>query len=120
ERVELLASLLGADQRNVIVDAGAQTSRLATLLCDAATESLLVLRPCYLALRRAKHHPGRATGIVLVQEPGRTLRGKDVSAVLGLPIRAEVGWDTAIARAIDAGLLVTRMPRNLARPLATL
>jgi Flp pilus assembly CpaE family ATPase len=120
ERVELLVSLLAQDQRNVVVDAGADASELSTLLCEAASESFLVLRPCYLALRRAKQHPRRATAVVLVNEPGRTLRAKDVSAVLGLPVRVVVEWDTAVARAVDAGLLATRLPRSLAKPLATL
>ncbi|MFV1990414.1 MAG: hypothetical protein ACC652_06705 [Acidimicrobiales bacterium] len=120
DRIELLASLLAQDQRNVIVDAGTEASELSSLLCEAATESLLVLRPCYLALRRAKQHPRRATAVVLVSEPGRTLRAKDVSAVLGLPVLVEVDWDTAVARAVDAGLLVTRLPRSLGKPLAVL
>jgi hypothetical protein len=79
--------------------------------------SLLVLRPCYLALRRAVAAPFRPSGVVLVREPGRALTRRDVEAVLGVPVRAEVDVDPAIARAVDAGLLTARLPRGLERAL---
>jgi hypothetical protein len=78
---------------------------------------LLVLRPCYLALRRATSLETRATGIVVVDEPGRALRRRDVEEVTGLPVVAEVPVDPAIARAVDAGLLSCRMPPTLGRAL---
>jgi hypothetical protein len=34
-----------------------------------------------------------------------------------VPVAAEVPWDPAIARSVDAGLLVSRLPQSLARPL---
>jgi hypothetical protein len=81
----------------------------------AATLSLLVIRPCYLALRRALAAPIRPSGVILVEEPGRSLGPSDVSDVLGVPVRARVPWDRAVARSVDAGLLAARVPRNLER-----
>jgi hypothetical protein len=84
---------------------------------SAATVSLLVIRPCYLALRRAAVAPVRPTGIVLVTELSRALSRKDVESVLGVPVVAEVPSDPSIARAVDAGLLAGRFPKILARSL---
>jgi hypothetical protein len=76
-----------------------------------------VLRPCYLGLRRALAHPLRASGVILVGEEGRSLSRRDVEEVLGVPVRAEVAHDPAVARAVDAGLLGRRVPRVLERSL---
>jgi hypothetical protein len=83
----------------------------------SATVSLLVLRPCYLALRRAASFPLRPSGVVLVTDGGRSLTAADVEAVLGVPVRAVVDFDPAIATAVDAGSLGARLPRRLQRSL---
>jgi len=100
---------------------GAEGSRagpeaLAAGLAAAGT-SLLVLRPCYLALRRAVRAGGRADGVVLVVEPGRALGRRDVEQVLDAPVVATVELDPSVARAVDAGLLVRRPQRGLERSL---
>jgi hypothetical protein len=111
-----LAVALSADERTVVVDAGlAQGAALDVVA--ASTVSLLVLRPCYLALRRAAMATLRPSGVVLVTEPYRALRRSDVEAVLGVPVRAQVLIDPAVARAVDAGLLAARLPRSLANGL---
>ena len=79
--------------------------------------SLLVLRPCYLALRRALAAPLRPSGVVLVTERERSLGRRDVEDVLGVPVRAEVAWDPVVARRVDAGLLAGNLPRTLERAL---
>jgi hypothetical protein len=100
-----------AGQEVVIIDAG--TGCPPRALHDAAEQSLLVTRPCYIALRRAQQLDIRPTGIVLVDEPGRALTSSDVEHALGVPVVAEVRLDPAVARAVDAGLLVARLPRSL-------
>jgi hypothetical protein len=87
------------------------------VLAAGASVSLLVLRPCYLALRRAEAAPIRPSGVILVNEQGRSLTRRDVEEVLGVPVRAEIPYEPAVARAVDAGLLATRVPRNLERLL---
>ena len=99
----------------IIVDAGPTVPPVAAH--RSAGASLLVTRPCYLALRRAVRCTGLATGAVVVGEPGRALTPVDVERALGVPVVAEVPWDPAIARAVDAGLMVSRLPQSLARPL---
>ena len=84
----LLASLLGADGRPVVVDCGTfgasePPPEVQVELAAAAACSLLVLRPCFLALRHAARMPLRATGVVLLTEAGRALGARDVAAVLG-------------------------------------
>ena len=83
----------------------------------AADLSLLVIRPCYLALRKALAAPIRPAGVVLVNEPGRVLSRRDVEDVLGIPVRAEIAYEESVARAVDAGLLGSRIPRTLERAL---
>lgn len=121
-RVEVLAALLAQRSHTVVVDAGlvrdgAPGSDAARVLASAADHSLLVLRPCFVALQRAVAAPMRPSGVVLVSEPGRSLGVHDVEATLRVPVRAEVLVDPAVARAVDGGLLASRLPRPLARSL---
>ena len=113
ERVRLLGSLLSAEGRNVIVDVGTSAISMVALL-NASEHSILVTRACYLALRRAQCGPP-PDEVVLVVEPGRSLRRSDVSAALDAPVSSTVPWDPAVARAVDAGLLLSRLPRSLTR-----
>jgi hypothetical protein len=100
----------------VVVDAG-PPSPLAYELAGGATFSLLVLRPCYLALRRALAAPVRPSAVVVVEEPHRSLDPTDIEDVLGVPVRAVVPWDSSISRCVDAGLLAVRLPRPLVSAL---
>lgn len=110
-----LVERLADDPRDVIIDAG--TGRPPAPLLDAADRRWLVTRSCYLSLRAAVLQGCRPTGIVLIDEPGRTLRADDVEAALGAPIAATVLVDPAIARAVDAGLLASRLPAGLRRQM---
>lgn len=116
-RGEILAAVLAADGRPVVADCGCGPPEPALSLVASATASLLVLRPCYLALRQALAAPIRPSGVVLVAEPGRALGRTDVEDALGVPVRAVVAVDPGVARAVDAGLLPRRLPRGLARAL---
>jgi MinD-like ATPase involved in chromosome partitioning or flagellar assembly len=122
ERGEALAAALSALGRTVVVDCGTVTpgapsgSTAPLNVAAAASQSLLVIRPCYLALRRALAAACTPTGVVLVHEPGRAMSRSDVEDVLGVPVVAEVPFEPAIARAVDAGLLGSRLPRSLTRP----
>jgi hypothetical protein len=104
----------------VIVDAGCldRADGPRAMLAARAHRSLLVTRPCYLALRRAAHLALRPNGIVLVVEPGRALRASDIAAVIGAPVVAELPIDPAVSRALDAGLLLTRRPPSLFAAMA--
>ena len=116
-RSGLLAGVLAADPRRVVVDCGrlrGPDDEVATAVATAADRSLLVLRPCYLAVHRAAvAAPVRASGIVLVEEPGRSLGAGDVEGALGIPVVARVRCTEQIARTVDAGLLRGRLPRSL-------
>jgi hypothetical protein len=105
-----------------IVDAGTATAPAARALVEVADASVVVVRGCYLALRRAVHSPllPRAAGTVLVDEPGRSLGATELADVLDRPVLARVPARAAIARAVDAGVLAARLPEPLARPVARL
>lgn len=111
-----LAGWLAADHRRVVVDAGSNGPPPPALR-RAATQSLLVTRPCYLALCAAQRTDVRPTGVVLVDEPGRALRAADIEAGLGVPVIATVLLDPAVARAVDSGLLLARLPGGFRRAL---
>ncbi len=116
-RAETLVDALTVDPRPVVADCGSAENGAGLAVAAGAAVSLLVLRPCYLALRRALAAPLRPSGVILVAEPGRSLGRRDVEDVLGVPVRAEVEVDAAVARAVDAGLLARRVPRPLERAL---
>jgi len=86
------------------------------VLTDEAL-SVLVLRPCYLALRRIAGQSLTADRVVLIDEPGRALRRADVEHVVGRRVDAHLDLDPAIARAVDAGLLAGRLPMQLSNGL---
>jgi MinD-like ATPase involved in chromosome partitioning or flagellar assembly len=116
-RGDVLAALLAADPRPVVVDCGSSPAGAQLAVAASASTSLLVLRPCFLSLRRAAAFPLRPSGVVLVLERGRKLTVSDVESVLGVPVRAVVDIDPAIASAVDAGCLAERLPRRLDRSL---
>src|SRR5438874_1348327 len=80
-----LAAALSRDPRAVVVDCGTAGTDAGLAVAASATVSLLVIRPCYLALRRALEAPLRPSGVVLVAEEGRSLGRADVADVLGGP-----------------------------------
>ena len=109
DRLSVLAELLSAGSRAVVVDTG--PAGRGRRWWAGHGRSLLVLRPCYLALRRVGEVDA-GTEVVVVDEPGRALRVADVRAATGCAVRCRVPWDPAVARAVDAGLLATRLPRS--------
>lgn len=115
EREQQLVDLLVDDGRPVVVDGSLGSPPVPALA--AAGLSLLVVRPCYLALRRAIGGGVRADGVVLVEEAGRALDAADVSRALGLPVLCTVEIEASVARAVDAGLLASRLPRRFVRSL---
>ncbi len=114
-RWERLADALGEIDAPVVVDAG--TGMPPGELLTAASVSLLVVRPCYLALRRAVSVAAGATVVAVVREAGRALGAQDIGRALGVSSVIELPCDPGIARAVDAGLLAGRLPTALARSL---
>jgi hypothetical protein len=114
-----LAVALDDDTRVTLCDAGRLDHPALIALAEVADINLVVVRGCYLALRRAVHHRALelASGAVLIDEHGRSLGTRDVEDVLGVPVMATIEARTSTARAVDAGVLPTRMPESLARPL---
>lgn len=114
-RWEEFARALTSIVDDVVVDAG--TGLPPARLRAVADVDLLVIRPCYLALTHAQRATVRPHGVVLVDEPGRALRADDVAAAIGAPVVAVVSYDPKIARAVDAGLGVSRLPTTCLRRL---
>ena len=106
----------------VVADCGRGDDAASRALVEVSDLSVVVLRPCYLALRRAATDDlvRTASGIVVVEEQGRALGTREVADVLGVPVLATVPVRAAIARVVDAGVLVARLPDALARPVRAL
>lgn len=100
---------------SVTIDAG--TGEPNSVLFNEADRTLLVTRRCYLSLRRASKSDLRPSGIVLIDERGRALNKRDIEHSLSAPVEATVSIDPAIARAVDSGLLTTRLPKVIFREL---
>jgi len=98
----------------VVVDAGLDPFGVRAVL-GSQHRSVCVLRSCYLALSRAQMTPGPYDHVVLVEEPGRALRVRDVSAAVGASKVVSVSWDPRVARAVDAGTIVSMLPPPLRR-----
>jgi hypothetical protein len=114
-----LAVALDADPRPGACDVGRLDDPAVRAFADVAGLTIVVVRGCYLALRRAVRHPAitDTAGAILVDEHGRSLGAPDVEDVLGIPVLATVPARTSIARAVDAGVLASRLPDSLGRPL---
>ncbi len=113
-----LAVLLRDDPAPTVADLGRVEAPALEAMVEVADASVVVVRGCYLALRRAVHRAltSRAVGAVLVEEQGRSLGEREVADVLGVPVLATFPLRPAVARTIDAGVLVARPPDALARP----
>jgi hypothetical protein len=118
DRAPVLAALLDRSPRPAVVDCGhlgrsGPGAATVTAVIGRAQHSLLVIRPCYVALRRAMQSPLRPTGVIVVNEPGRVLSGTDVAEAARAPIVAQVELDPKVARLVDSGLLSGRLPHSL-------
>ncbi len=108
-----------------VLDAGSSRGSdhgAAFAAIEVADAALLVIRPCYLALRRAvaDGRLARSGGAILVEDSGRALDAADVAAVLGVPVVGRIPVRAEIARAVDAGVLRDRLPNPLAASAASI
>lgn len=112
-----LAVALGLGSSPVLVDCGTAREPATRAIVEVADVAVVVLRGCYLALRRAVRAPAleHSVGVVMLDEPGRSLGASEIGEVLDLPVLARIPVDQRIARAVDAGVLPTRLPEPLAR-----
>lgn len=102
-------------EAHIVIDAGClDTTKHFECL---SPRRLLVMRPCYVALRTAVSDSSRWDGVVVVRPPDRVLTTRDVVNVCGLPLIAEIPMTADVSRAVDAGVLRSRLPSTLERAL---
>ena len=80
--------------------------------------NVLVTRACYLALRKSVDINFSPDHAIVIVEPGRALSARDVKHAVGCEV-TELVYCPTISRAVDAGLLSTRLPqaaRTVLRP----
>lgn len=83
--------------------------------------NLLVTKLCYMAIRAAtlnEDTPNKPDGIIVVTEPGRALSVRDAELAIGAPCVAEIPWDPAVHRSVDAGLVSVRLPKSIMVPMS--
>lgn len=105
-----------------IIDVGVPDTAVCRAVLEVTDASLLVMRECYVSLRRAVRNPltARSFGIVVLQEPGRSLGPSDLSQVLTRPVVARIPTRDVVARAVDAGTLPARLPEPLTKAAASI
>ncbi len=111
-----LARFIRSSPHNVVVDAG--VGAVPAVLHDTGATVATVVRPCYLSLRRAIALQ-RPVHAFIVKEDGRALTVNDVVQVLGATSHCVVPHTPAIARAVDAGLLPSRVEQLFADHIDT-
>ena len=99
--------------RVVVTDLGRHGSPGGGSVKAVAALRVGVLRgPCYLALRTlVAADTVDWAGLVLCAEAGRALDRRDVEDIAGLAVLATVDVTPAVARTLDAGLAVSRLPK---------
>lgn len=98
----------------VVVDAGLDPGNFRAELGEPH-RSVCVLRSCFLAVSRAQRIADDIDHVILVTEPGRSLRSGDVAAAVGAGRVDRIAWDPRVARTIDAGTIVGVLPMPLRR-----
>lgn len=74
---------------------------------------ILVIHPCYLALRRAMRNDLSVyDGVITFTQEGRALTSRDLRDILDKPIIANIPWIPEIARSIDAGVFARRIAKS--------
>ena len=131
-----LVEQLAQDPRDVIVDCGclwrhelfnsdfpAEPSgqfKLAHSLLAGAQSSLLVVRSCFLGLRRLDYSPWQPSAAILILEAGRALGHKEVATLAKCTVATQLELDVRVGRAVDAGLLASELPSDYGHALANL
>ncbi len=128
DRKRLLMALeMLARNGPVVVDAGMDEHRLrddvvnhfgVNHLGNAANPvcvPICVMRPCFLAIDKARQLGDRLDNVILVAEPGRALGASDISSAVGASHCETIAWDPKIARSVDAGTMVSLLPLALRR-----
>lgn len=74
-------------------------------LSAASDHTMVVVRRCYLAARRAPSMPHRASRMIVVDEGGDRMKPDEIGQFTGVPLAAAIPVEAATARAVDSGLI---------------
>ena len=115
ERLNFSFSTSPLDTPGLVIDAGCDPRDWTESIPDI--RPVLVMRLCYLTIQAVLDYGQlpENTVIVNISEPGRALRLSDVEAVFHDRVSyiIDLPHDPAIARSIDAGLIIHRCPKGL-------
>ena len=111
-RWSALAAAIAEIPHTVYIDAG--TGFVPDGFLDAVGTVTMVTRPCYLSLKKATRMR-KPHNVCVIREDGRALTVGDVGNVVGAPVAAVLPYEPAISRAVDAGLLASRVGQLFGR-----
>lgn len=129
ERDQALVAALDGVGHPVVIDVGSLISGESAPVTSiervrreavAAGGGVMVVRSCYLALRRAVTLGVEPERVALIRENGRPLDRYDVARILDTSTVVEIDYDPAIAQAVDQASLHLRTPRVLTRQVRPL
>ena len=100
-----------------VVDAGSAAAPAGRALVEVADVSVVVLRGCYLSLRRAVHSPllARAAGIAASRRRAVRSARRSCATCSAGPSSPMCRPRARSPGAVDAGVLASRLPEPLAR-----
>lgn len=116
-KLEFVADVGLGDPPAGFLPAVERSANGACTIAPARARGLLVTRPCYVALMRARVLDARPDGVVLIDEPGHGISLREIEASGGARIVARIPFDPAIARAVDSGLLAANRPATITKSL---
>jgi cellulose biosynthesis protein BcsQ len=120
QRLEVGMRWLAETYDRVVVDAGSLRGTHAEIVIGLSTATVLVMRPCTMAVRAALRSKRSVVGAVVVGNGSGSLRAHDVEALLGVPVFGHVPTDRSIPAAVDAGTFGVRIPRQLRASVTSL
>lgn len=106
-----------------VVDCQTVGTALERALVANSDLALIVVQPCFVLLQRTTQLQSlvaASSGVVYLEDQGRSLTAADVGGILGRPLLAKIQRSHEVARTIDAGVLLRRRPAALFAPIERL
>lgn len=115
EKFEKVATALNSEENICVVDLGTRVDAVSNSIIASSDLVIMVMKSCYVGLNRATAHPyiEKVDAAIIIEEQGRSIGSKQISEVLKINCIIEIDARRDFARAVDAGVLVVRTPKNM-------
>lgn len=115
EKFEKITTALSGEENICVVDLGTRVDAISNSIVAASDLVIMVMKGCYVGLNRATAHPYSqyVDAAIVIEEQGRSIGSRQISEVLKINCIIEIDARRDFARAIDAGVLIFRTPKNM-------